>query len=424
MTAKYKLGTAERIEHPLRFAYTTVYRVIAVIDIPRHGVKAGDMGGYVDHKKVLSQKGDCWIGDNAMVLDKSSVIDDAIIKDDAVVSNTTVGGHATICESAKVFEMPGWKKSRVIGSAKIYGNAQVVSSNVSDYSKIYEAAVVNRADVTEYSEIFGYAKIMGPGVYIDDSKIFGYAEIHSNASITNSSVHCQVLVHRAGDVEDSTLTHKRVVKEDDYVTEQNMIALFRNSHGETLNCGIDGVEMATCRNIYQEKSSLPEVPSSALPASSANSPTIQPARKRLDSIEQKYAEYEKDIVKIIKYPIMTDLTNTYTATFNSALRKTQRLFDEGDLTAYKHSLDTLEDSFHIAESNARKISLSQLASDERSKVTDARQMLAVALDEASSETEKKNAFKGAMRNLEGIVAVPDAAMISLRQQIGLLEIEA
>jgi hypothetical protein len=419
MTAKYKLGNAERILHPLRRAYTTVYRVISLVDIPRHGVKAGDIGGYVDRRKVLSHKGDCWIADNALVLDKSSVIADAIVKEDAVVSNTTVAGNAAVYGRAKVFEMPGLKKSRIIGSAKIYGDAQVVSSSISDYSQIYESAVVNQAIVSGYSAVYGFAKIMGPGVYMDNSKVYGYAEIHKNADITGSSIHCQTMVHKSGSVEDSILTGTKVVEEGDYVCELDMSVgvNYRKWKGETLKCTIDGKDIPTCATLYDLKSAEPGDLTTAEPHETNE-------RKRLDNIEQKYAEYEKDIVKVIKYPIMTDLTNAYTAGFHSALRKTQRFFDEGDMQAYKDSLDTLEDAFHIAESNARKISLSQLMPDERNKVTDARQMLAVAIDGASSETEKKNAFKGAMRKLEGIVAVPDAAVTSLRQQIGLLEIEA
>lgn len=417
MTAKYKLGRAEQIEHPLRHAYITVYRVIALVDIPRHGVKAGDIGGYVDHRKVLAQKGDCWIGDNAFAIDKSKVMANAIVTENAVVSDTTVGGNAKVYGRAKVFEMPGLKKSQVIGSAQVYGDAQVVSSSIGDYAQIYEAAMVNHASVTGYSTVFGYARIMGPSASIDNSKIFGYAEIHDYASITNSDIHCQAIVHRFSDVDDSILTHKRVVKENYSVSELDMTVHFKKSCGETKNCAIDGVEMATCATLYQEKSS----------SASTEAETEQHGeneRKHLDDIEQKYAVYERDIVKLIKYPMMTDLTNPYTAAFHSVLRKTQRLYVEGDMKAYKDSLETLEDAFHVAESNARKISLSQLHPDDRAKVTDARQMLAIALDEAASETEKKNAFKGAMRNLEGIVAVPETAVATLRQQIGLLEIEA
>jgi hypothetical protein len=353
------------------------------------------------------------------VLDKSAVIGNAIVTDNAVVSNTTVAGQASVYGRAKVFEMPGLKESRVIASAKVYGDAQVVSSDIRDYAKIYEAAVVNRASVEGYSSIFGYAKVLGPGIVIEDSKIFGYAEVHDDVTITGSSIHCQATVHRAAEVEDSILTHRKVVKEDDYLSELDMRVQFRKSRGETANCGIDGVEMATCANLYHQQSSLP-----ATKASATTSEPEPHKRQRLDVIEQKYEEYAKDIVKIIKYPIMADLTDSYTAAFHSALRKTQRFFDEGEMSAYKDSLDTLEDAFHVAESNARKISLSQLLPDERNKVTDARQMLALAMNDVSSETEKKNAFKGAMRNLEGIVAVPDAAIASLRQQIGLLEIEA
>ena len=428
MNRKYQLGSPEKVRHPLRAEDITVYRVVALRDIPYHGVKAGDVGGYVDHRKVLSQKGDCWIGGDALVLDKSFVKDDAIVKDKAVVSLAVVSDNGAIYGQAKVFGLPGRRKSRVSDSAEIYDEAQVISSEVDGHSQIHEAATVTHAFVYGYSVVSGFAEI-GPAVFIRSSKIYGYAEVHRGAEIKDSAIHCQVMVHQNALVENSHLIANGTVKEGERVYGRNMTKLRRgvvSKTGQTSYCSIDGHSILNCDNLYHEKTLWPFTPEAIEEIAAA--PTTAKAkpseRKRLDVIEQKYAEYENDIVKIIKYPVMTDLTDAHTAKFHSALHKTRRLYDEGDMPAYKESLDALEDSFHIAESNARKISLSQLVPDERNKVTGARQMLAIALDDAASETEKKNAFKGAMRNLEGIVAVPEAALSSLRQRIGLLEIEA
>ena len=406
MSRKYELSRPERIKHPLRNAYIVAYRIVALRDIPRHGVKAGDIGGYVDSRKTLSQEGECWIGDDAIVVDKSIVKHDAVVKGNAVVSGTRVYHNAAIYGNARVSEIPGLKKAMVTNSAQVYGEAQVVSSSIDGYSRIHEAALVNQAIVEGYSEIYGYAKIVGPGVKIADSEIYGYAEIHNAASVEGSIIHCQVEIHNSAKVEDAILVGARYVKEKDYLYSKR----FKDG------CRIDGKAIQNCAGLYVEK---------AVASFTAPKETTGPSeRKRLDDIEHKYAEYEKDIVKIIKYPVMTDLTDPYTAKFASAMRKAQRLFGEGNMPAYREALDTLEDAFHVAESHARKISLSRLVPDERNKVADARQMLAIALDDAASDTEKKNAYKGAMRNLEGIVAVPEAALSSLRQRIGLLEIEA
>lgn len=56
-----------------------VYRVKALVDIPEHNVKAGDLGGRVTSKFTLSQEGTCWIGSDAEVLGNVSVSENAFI---------------------------------------------------------------------------------------------------------------------------------------------------------------------------------------------------------------------------------------------------------------------------------------------------------------------------------------------------------
>lgn len=42
-----------------------LFRIQALVDIPAHGVKAGDLGGYVERERCLSRRGDSWAGGRA-----------------------------------------------------------------------------------------------------------------------------------------------------------------------------------------------------------------------------------------------------------------------------------------------------------------------------------------------------------------------
>ena len=94
-------------------------------------VKEGDLGGWINSEKNLSQNGNCWIYDNARVFDNAKIFDNAKVYDNAEISerakvfdNTEVYGNAIVYYNAEVF-----------GDAKVYGNAQinyhVYSENIS-----------------------------------------------------------------------------------------------------------------------------------------------------------------------------------------------------------------------------------------------------------------------------------------------------
>ena len=80
-----------------------LYRIKALRDIPSHGVKKGDLGGYIESRWNLSQDGDAWVGDKAMVYDYAQV-----------------SGNAWIHERARI-----WENARVYGNAKIGGDTEV-----------------------------------------------------------------------------------------------------------------------------------------------------------------------------------------------------------------------------------------------------------------------------------------------------------
>ena len=89
------------------------YRVKALRDF--NDVKKGDIGGYVEGEKNLSQLDDCWIYDDAKVYDNAVVIGKAIVCD-----NAKVWGNAIVRDNARVLV-----NARVLCNAVIQDNAAV-----------------------------------------------------------------------------------------------------------------------------------------------------------------------------------------------------------------------------------------------------------------------------------------------------------
>ena len=109
---------------------TVLHRIRALRDIPRFGVKAGELGGFVKGENNLSQDGDAWVSGDATVSGDAQVFGDARVYGDAWVSgDAEVFGNACVSGNALVS-----------GDATVYGNALAsgdakISAN-SDYMVI------------------------------------------------------------------------------------------------------------------------------------------------------------------------------------------------------------------------------------------------------------------------------------------------
>ena len=105
---------------------TVLHRIRALRDIPRYHVKAGDLGGLVEMETNLTQFGDAWVADNAIVFGNAVVRDNAKIYGHACVSGSArVSGNALVSDIALV-----------CGNAWVSGHAEVhcdenVTENIS-----------------------------------------------------------------------------------------------------------------------------------------------------------------------------------------------------------------------------------------------------------------------------------------------------
>ena len=102
-----------------------LFRIKALIEFG--DVKAGELGGYIEKEKNLSQKGNAWVYGDAQVFGDAEVCGNAQVYGDAeVCGNARVYGDAQVCGNAWVYgDAQVFGDAEVCGNAWVYGDAQV-----------------------------------------------------------------------------------------------------------------------------------------------------------------------------------------------------------------------------------------------------------------------------------------------------------
>lgn len=171
MTRKHELTDETKV-----FDGVTVHRIRALINIPRYGVKVGDLGGFVEKESNLSHNGDCWVFNNAFIYGRARIYGDARIYDNArVFGNAFVFGNACVYGNARIYDY-----TFVYGNACVYGNALIY-----DNARIFgNAWIYNNACVS------GDAWIYGDSYTYGNARIFCNAMIHGNARVFGNACIC------------------------------------------------------------------------------------------------------------------------------------------------------------------------------------------------------------------------------------------
>lgn len=159
-----------------KYELTSETKVINGVEL--HKIKAlksfgninkGELGGWIEDEKNLSQDGDSWVYDNATVYENARVFDNATVCDNATVfdnatvyGNAWVGGHGTVEDNATVDD-----NATVGGYAKVGGDAKV-----GGYSWVCENAIVDRNAI-----------VYGNAVVSDNATVGGKARVGGDATV-------------------------------------------------------------------------------------------------------------------------------------------------------------------------------------------------------------------------------------------------
>ncbi len=127
MEKKYKLVDGKSVYINRKMG---VYLIVALKSFSN--VRKGEIGGYIESEKNLSQKGDCWVYDNAIVCGEAIVCDNAQVSGNAIVCD-----RAVVCDNAIVKDNARILDYAVIqDNARIFGNAIVKNDSWIGKNKI------------------------------------------------------------------------------------------------------------------------------------------------------------------------------------------------------------------------------------------------------------------------------------------------
>lgn len=426
MTKKYKRLRAEYIPNPfIEGEMVKVQRIIALRDIPLHGVKKGDTGGFLAKQAGtnLSQSDDCWVGGNAVVLGSINIEDNAIITDEAVIH----GGSRVEAAGGKGYYNCG---VCLVGNASVSGNVRIDYLSVASAKGMAgyiggSSQIKDNAHLINVREINGQVKISGRAIVnnavtlsgilaISDDVVIGErTTIRERAQITgnaNIGAHC-------------TISGASKIGGNTKVPEFSEI----KNGKEVKRYDISGADLVEYKGAEEDKTSSKKFWKRSQETSS--DPDAE-NDARWDAYVEKYHEikdiitgYSSDIIQIIKYPVMTDLTDPHTADLMFALKKADLEMAIPNSKEFIPVVENLEKKCLVAESNARRIAASMLSEASVKKTEQAKDLFAVALNEISSDHEKRQAFKQGFKRLEGVVAIPDEAIRAMKIKIGIPELE-
>ena len=91
------------------------YQIRALVDIPEHGVKAGDIGGWIRGEHNLSQEHNGWVDET------SSINDDAVVYDGLIQRDSHLYGTSTLLKGTLV-------STRLEGDVRVDGDISIINS--------------------------------------------------------------------------------------------------------------------------------------------------------------------------------------------------------------------------------------------------------------------------------------------------------
>lgn len=127
---------------------TKFSRITALVDMPEHGVKAGDMGGIIESEFNLPQDGTGWIDDSSSIselcqvkaglvcessnLEGNVIIEGGRIEDSFMIGNLVVSGD-TLIKDCEIFTIPFSQskiESSVLESVNTKGECHIEQSKI------------------------------------------------------------------------------------------------------------------------------------------------------------------------------------------------------------------------------------------------------------------------------------------------------
>lgn len=134
-----------------------------------------------------------------------------------------------------------------------------------------------------------------------------------------------------------------------------------------------------------------------------------------DRTDTRWLDYELDMVKLLDFPLMTDMRDPLTVRFHRAKVRADLLrpaaaddlLDNRDAARdYRDAVEEYVTAFDVAEAEAIRRRRTYFSAGDQQRVARAQSLLRVAADTAATREEREQAYALARRELDGVIVLP------------------
>lgn len=145
-------------------------------------------------------------------------------------------------------------------------------------------------------------------------------------------------------------------------------------------------------------------------------------------IRSEWMTYETDLLKMIDYPMLTDMGEPVTIELHKALKnavmhspKSLKGLDRVPFadSDYAKAVSELDTAWHVAESKAKLANWSKFDKEEQKNLQRAKDLLNLAMDSGATPSERQISYKAAMKALKGIINAPEKTILAIEDKIRL-----
>jgi hypothetical protein len=154
--------------------------------------------------------------------------------------------------------------------------------------------------------------------------------------------------------------------------------------------------------------------------------TIQRTVQEHDRTDTRWLDYELDVLKLLDFPVMTDMREPVTERFHRAKLRADLLrpadatvlLDDRDADhEYRSAVEEYATAFNVAEAEARRRRRSYLTEADQQRVVRGQSLLRVALDSAATPQERESAYRLACKELDGLIVLPERTQTEIERGI-------
>ena len=214
MEKKYELTEESQEIGGILLSYkANVYRIRALRDFG--DVKKGDLGGFIQKERNLSQEGDCWVYDTSMVYGNAEVRDNAKVSGDSwVFRHACISGNASVGLDSRIHGSACVTKNACVSNGCDIGGNSLMTDNAVIYNHVRigghviirgNAEISKWVTIDDYVNVSGSAKIYGGYLY-NNTKISGKSVLYNVNVRGNSNISVDIELHGPVPLEDVCMT--------------------------------------------------------------------------------------------------------------------------------------------------------------------------------------------------------------------------